>query len=33
MKLALNLLEYVRLNHAGNRNRDNFLIRLALARA
>jgi hypothetical protein len=33
MKLALNLLEHLRLNDAGHRNRDNFLIGLALARA
>ena len=33
MKLALNLLKYVRLDQAGNWNRNNFLFRLALARA
>ena len=33
MKLALNLLKYVRFDQAGNWNRNNFLIRLALARA
>ena len=33
MKLALNLLEYLRLDQAGNRNRDDFLVRLALASA
>ena len=33
MKLALNLLEHLRIDQAGHRNRDDFLIRLALARA
>jgi hypothetical protein len=33
MKLALNLFEDVRLDHAGDRNRDDFLIRLLLASA
>ena len=30
MKLALNLLEYVRLDQAGYGNRDDLLVRLAL---
>jgi hypothetical protein len=33
MKLALNLLEYLRLDQAGDRNRDDFLVGLALASA
>ena len=33
MKLALNLLKYVRLDQGGDRNRNDFLIRLVLARA
>jgi hypothetical protein len=32
MKLALNLLEYLRIDQAGHWNRDNFLLGLALAR-
>jgi hypothetical protein len=33
MKLALNLLEHLRLDQAGDRNRDDFLVGLALASA
>jgi hypothetical protein len=33
MKLALNLLEHLRFDQAGDRNRDDFLFGLALASA